>query len=126
MAANDFKYLIRYITDRDAQIIILHLKSDVHFYAILSKTSDSSDDKDYDFKPDLIIGYEHTAMNQGCRKTGFIWRTNPVEAHEFVNLLTNIDGYKEMTEEQIENIINSHVENYEDILSFYENSTNRL
>lgn len=71
-------------------------------------------------------GRERFAMDYGTRKTGLIWIKNPVDAREFADLLTNIDGYKEMTDEQIEDIIENHVENYEDILNFYENSTNKL
>lgn len=126
MAINDLKYLIRSISPSMAQIIILHLKSDVYFYGIFQKPDDSSDDKDYTFTVDVILGYERLAMDHGARKVGFNWRKNPVDAREFANLLTSIDGYKEMTEEQIENIIDGHVYNYEDILNFYENTTNEL
>ena len=122
MDVNDLRYLIRPISPCTVQVIILHLKSDVHFYGIFSKT----DDKNYAFKSDSLHGYDSFAMDHGSRKVGFVWRKNPVDAREFANLLTNIDGYKEMTEEQIESIIENHVENYDDILIFYENSTDKL
>lgn len=122
MNTNDLKYLIRPISSCTVQIIILHLKSDVHFCGIFSKT----DDKNYTFEIASVHGHDRHAIDHGSRKSGFIWIKNPVDASEFADLLTNIDGYKEMTDEQIEDIIENHVENYEDILSFYENSTNKL